>query len=206
MDWYYAKQGQQQGPVDTEALRGKLASGELAGSDLVWHDGMPEWKPADTVPDLAPVPGGAQEPVPGDPAASVSAAPATPVQSTPSAAPAAVSGEQAVAQPEAGLAEGMPQGTPGLAVASLVCGILGIISSFCYGLGLFPSIAAVVCGHMQMKRYKEEGGFESGKGLTIAGLVTGYLGILGGIVWLALVVVAVVYSSQVAPPSPTMAP
>lgn len=44
--WYYAQADAQAGPVDTEALRGKLESGELHGDTLVWREGMAQWRPA----------------------------------------------------------------------------------------------------------------------------------------------------------------
>lgn len=47
--WYYAKNGQQQGPVSEEQLRQMLGSGELLGTDLVWRDGMNQWEPAGRV-------------------------------------------------------------------------------------------------------------------------------------------------------------
>jgi hypothetical protein len=51
--WYYARGGQQFGPVPAEEVKGKLASGELSPQDLVWRDGMANWQPAATVPELA---------------------------------------------------------------------------------------------------------------------------------------------------------
>ena len=60
--------------------------------------------------------------------------------------------------------------TSGLAIASLVLGILG----FFVGL---TSIPAVICGHMSLSEIKKAPGRISGKGLALAGLITGYLGI-----------------------------
>lgn len=56
MEWYYAKHGKQEGPVDLATLQGKLQSGEIAATDLIWKEGMPEWKPAGEVPEVAGVP------------------------------------------------------------------------------------------------------------------------------------------------------
>jgi len=44
--WYYAEQGQQQGPVSEEELKKRLRSGQLEPTDLVWSRGMAEWTPA----------------------------------------------------------------------------------------------------------------------------------------------------------------
>ena len=39
--WYYAKEGTQQGPVSTEQLSQFAATGELLPTDLVWAEGLP---------------------------------------------------------------------------------------------------------------------------------------------------------------------
>src|SRR5262249_1394904 len=71
--WYYAKNGQQLGPVSTETLQRLAETGQLQPSDLVWKEGMPSWAPAQLVrgvfaeavpvapapPTVVPAPGGA---------------------------------------------------------------------------------------------------------------------------------------------------
>lgn len=68
----------------------------------------------------------------------------------------------------------LPQqkGTNGFAVASLVLGII-----WCYFVG---SILAVIFGHIAISQIGSDGG--QGKGLAIAGLVLGYIGIAIGAV------------------------
>ena len=44
--WYFVKDGAQQGPVSDEQLRSMARDGSLRGEDLVWQEGMPDWKPA----------------------------------------------------------------------------------------------------------------------------------------------------------------
>lgn len=51
-EWYYAQEGTQRGPVTFACLQQFVVSGELTSNDLVWRDGMSEWKPVSTVPDL----------------------------------------------------------------------------------------------------------------------------------------------------------
>jgi type IV pilus assembly protein PilA len=67
---------------------------------------------------------------------------------------------------------GMPPSqsqTSGMAIASLVCGILNV----------FPlSVVAIVLGHISLSQIKKSAGRIQGKGLAIAGLVLGYLGIV----------------------------
>jgi hypothetical protein len=48
-EWYYAKNGQQLGPVSTAVLTQMATSGQVAPTDLVWREGMPNWAPARTV-------------------------------------------------------------------------------------------------------------------------------------------------------------
>lgn len=47
--WYFVKDGAQQGPVSDEQLRSMARDGSLRGEDLVWQEGMPDWKPAQDV-------------------------------------------------------------------------------------------------------------------------------------------------------------
>ena len=56
MEWYYAKHGKQEGPVDLATLQGMLNSGQVAPTDLVWHERMYEWTAAQEVPELNPQP------------------------------------------------------------------------------------------------------------------------------------------------------
>jgi len=59
-EWYYAHDGQQKGPVPLSELRRLATSGEFdPREDLVWKDGMEEWKPASEVPEFASLGAGA---------------------------------------------------------------------------------------------------------------------------------------------------
>lgn len=59
--------------------------------------------------------------------------------------------------------EQQPPKTSGLAITSLVTGILGL------------GPVAVVCGHIALSRIKESAGTLGGKGMATAGLVIGYV-------------------------------
>lgn len=50
--WYYARGGERRGPVDLEKLVAAARAGKLRPDDLVWNDGMPDWVPAGTVPEM----------------------------------------------------------------------------------------------------------------------------------------------------------
>lgn len=72
---------------------------------------------------------------------------------------------------------GGPPEPKGLSIASLCCGISVYLG---FGFIILPQIAAVVLGHMALKKEP------SGKGMAIAGLVMGYVGI-------ALTVMALIF-------------
>lgn len=44
--WYFARHGQQHGPVEEQVLTAYLQSGQLQLQDHVWTEGMDDWKPA----------------------------------------------------------------------------------------------------------------------------------------------------------------
>ncbi len=44
MNWYYAKDGQQTGPVDDTELSRLVASGGIQASTLVWREGLAQWQ------------------------------------------------------------------------------------------------------------------------------------------------------------------
>ncbi len=45
MNWYYALEGQQIGPVTDADLQNLVAAGTIRKDTLVWHQGMPDWAP-----------------------------------------------------------------------------------------------------------------------------------------------------------------
>ena len=73
-------------------------------------------------------------------------------------------------------------GTNGLAIASLVLGIVTLC-----GVG---SVLAVIFGHIALNQIRERN--ESGRGLAIAGLVLGYVGV--GLIVIYLVMAASFFS------------
>ncbi|SCF16394.1 protein of unknown function (DUF4190) [Micromonospora viridifaciens] len=66
---------------------------------------------------------------------------------------------------------GQPVLTSGMATASLVLGILGVLGGWClFGL---PCILAVILGHLALRETRD--GTRSGHGMAVAGLVLGYV-------------------------------
>ncbi|MHC6591439.1 DUF4190 domain-containing protein [Arthrobacter sp. C152] len=75
--------------------------------------------------------------------------------------------------------DGRPAGPKTLSIASMVCGIASVIM----GWLMLPQAAAIVTGHLALRREP------SGKGMSIAGLVLGYLCLLGwGALWLLAII------------------
>ena len=168
MEWYYAKHGKQEGPVDLAGMQRGLQSGEIAPTDLVWREGMTDWLPAGEVRELS------EAPVPPPP---------TPVAPVLGGSPAAASAIQGGYQaPVGGIAPTMvPVTTNGMAIASMVCGIVSLMMCYVHGLCALP---AVICGHMALKQIGKSLIPMGGRGMAIAGLVTGYIGLLFQVLWI----------------------
>ncbi len=75
--WFYASNGQQQGPYPEAQLRDLITRGTVSADTLVWTEGMSGWQKAGEIPGL--VPGGS----------------ATPPMSNPGAPPLAAGGDHA---------------------------------------------------------------------------------------------------------------
>jgi hypothetical protein len=85
--------------------------------------------------------------------------------------------------------------TNGLAIASMVTGILSVVFGGCYGSGVAFAIAALITGIIGRKQIKENAPM-GGSGMAIAGIVTGAVGLLFGILWILLYIFAGTYLSS----------
>ena len=86
----------------------------------------------------------------------------------------------------------MPQ-NEGLAVASMVVGIVSFVLACGYGVGLLGSPVALVMGRISMKRIDQSGGQLGGRGMAQAGFILGIIGtVLLVLSLIALVVIVVV--------------
>lgn len=135
MQWYYAENGQQFGPVHQDELFSLIAAGRLGAGTLVWQEGMPGWMPFGS---LGPSSG--------------------------------------IEIPQLNQLQGynmMNPTTSGLAISSLVCGIVGLVSCF-----VLLGIPAVVCGHMALHQIAHSRTMVIGRGMALAGLICGYLAVL----------------------------
>jgi len=74
------------------------------------------------------------------------------------------------------------QKTTGLAIASLVLGIVWV-----YGIG---SILALIFGYQAKAQIDRSGGRESGRGMAVAGIVLGWIGVAGFLLFILFAAVA----------------
>lgn len=153
--WFFTRGGQQAGPVSAEQLRQMVAAGQVAPHELVWREGMANWQPLGSVPEL-----GAAPPMPP---------------------PGAFPG-QPYAPPNAPFPQPMPYGQApqenyrGMAIGGFVCALLGLLC-----LGPLFGVIAVVLGGLSlsgMNRVRNP----RGKGLAVAALVIGIIDIVAGAV------------------------
>lgn len=73
--------------------------------------------------------------------------------------------------------------TVGQATAALVCGVVGIVLSPLF----VPSLVAVALGVVGLRKVARSGGLSPGRGMAIAGIILGLIGLpLGAGVWWAL--------------------
>jgi Domain of unknown function (DUF4190)/GYF domain 2 len=146
------RSGQQLGTFSEEEVREGLKNGKFLPTDLGWHEGLADWQPLGSLSVL----GGAVSPAPAPTGAPVS--------------------PQYVMHPM-----GAAPKSSGLALASMICGIVSLLLDMCCYLGVLAipcSIAAIICGHMAMSQIKRSPVPLEGKGMAIAGLVCGYLSLI----------------------------
>lgn len=87
----------------------------------------------------------------------------------------------ATAAPPPGYA---PTKTNGLAITSMVLGILGILLFWFFGLGVLLGILAVIFGFIARGQIAREG--QGGRGMALAGIITGFVAV-GLLVLLVLI-------------------
>jgi len=73
----------------------------------------------------------------------------------------------------------------GMAIASLVCSVGGFVTL------LLPCILGVIFGFVSLNQLKRNGGREQGRGLAIAGVIVGFVGVAILIFYVVAIIVAV---------------
>ncbi len=109
VEWYYAKEGKQFGPISAAGIKRMAEAGTLAPTDLVWREGLDNWITADKVrglfgeegaatgPVVEPTPGEAQPPQAAAPPAAAASRPAPDEPAAAEPAPAEAIREAAAA-------------------------------------------------------------------------------------------------------------
>ncbi|HRQ89354.1 MAG TPA: DUF4190 domain-containing protein [Bacteroidia bacterium] len=160
MDWHYADASRNQHQCQDHELAGLVAAGAISPITLVWNETMTQWRPAsEALPDLFP-----SHSVP-------------PVLTPDQRRAVAFSATDATSLP------GQRAPLDPVAITSLCLAIGAVL--FC--LGPILGIPAIVCGHIGRRRAKAETLPSSNGGLSLAGLIVGY------VVTVVSVVVAVFY-------------
>ena len=75
--------------------------------------------------------------------------------------------------------------TAPIAIVSLVLGIISCVFVLFFPIGLPFAIAAVICGHVGRSKIRKSGGALQGMGVTLAGLIVGYIGLAVAFVFVA---------------------
>jgi hypothetical protein len=168
--WFYGRDGVQQGPISGDELKRLAESGGLRPHDLVWREGMPQWQPAQQVPGLFAAPAG-PPPIPARPGAGAPA----PHYAPPGHAPPPAH----YAPPPAGYAPARPIGEDagirmllpvGRSVWAIAAGYLGLFSVL-----LIPAPLALIVSIIAIRDIKKHPD-RHGMGRAIFGLIMGVLG------------------------------
>ncbi len=165
--WHITENGVRRGPVSDADIRSMIAAGQVHAHTQVWREGMVDWLPVMSVPELC-----AGHPwLAGNP------------------------GGQVVV-------------TNGMAIASMVCGIISVCLIFfaCGMVSGLTALPAVVLGHMGLGAISRSEKPMGGRGMAITGLVTGYLGLLAQLAVIGFFAFAALSSSSPTSPSPTAPP
>lgn len=183
MEWFYANENDEQIPIAEEDLVKLVRQGVMKPDTLVWNESMSDWTACNKArPNLF------QSSFVKNPGEMIT--PTAPTSFSPQAqAPVQVPGEP---PPLIMATQRAPGPADGLAIASMVCGIIGIVGALCsYGMLIPVSIAAVICGHIGRKKLSDMG-LPKEHGQLTAGLVCGWIGVGLSILLLTLLIVLAV--------------
>ena len=82
-----------------------------------------------------------------------------------------------------------PKSSNSFAVASMVLGIVGIVTLFCDFLGFVPAVLAIIFGFVSRSAIKKSNGAEAGSGMATAGIVLGFITVAAILLLAALFVI-----------------
>ncbi len=167
--YFVGKDGKQTGPYSVEQLRDMVTRGELAEKDLVWAEGMSEWKPASSLEGLFgpvndtstlglggslnnPPPVPSYQPTQGG----LTTNPFQPPQTM-------VGGGNNFPN------SGAPK-TNSMALTGMILGIFSLTLGMCCCYGLPFSVAGIIFSIMGLSQLKEKPEGQTGRGMALAGL------------------------------------
>lgn len=92
---------------------------------------------------------------------------------------------------------GMPVARPtnSKATASLVTGITSLVLSWCCGLGI-AGIVAIVLGVKARREIQDSNGTEQGDGIAVAGIITGAIAVVLGVLILVVIGLAIIAGAR----------
>jgi hypothetical protein len=130
--WFYAKGSERKGPLPEAELRTLIQKGDVSSNDLAWTEGMSNWAPIYSLPDLA---GGTAAPAP------------EPVQHTPVPAQQVASHSAAFSPAASSDQVALPDGLAGwtgfVGIITIVSGVFNALSCIGVLFGIFQIIAGV---------------------------------------------------------------
>lgn len=129
MEWFYALEGAQHGPVSEAEIKTMIGTGKIAGADFVWHEGMTDWKPVSETPELMTPQPSTTATAPAEVADGSSSDAAWPYQP-----PAAELGQVDLAPADFIGYAGFGQRLVALIIDSLVTGVLGAVVGVILGV------------------------------------------------------------------------
>jgi hypothetical protein len=177
VQYYYADGDVQKGPF----AKAELAAQGVRPDTLVWRDGLAEWQAAGTLPELGEVlavraDAGQPDVIPLAPEPAHASQPYAPAyypqQPYADAPPPGYPGAPGQLLAYGGYAPPVSPSS-GMAIASMILGILSLplLSAYCFGV--LCAIVAIVLGHVARgKAARNEAG---GAGMALAGLICGYV-------------------------------
>lgn len=85
--------------------------------------------------------------------------------------------------------------TNGMAIASMVTSIVGLVMIACYGIpGLIMGPIGAILGHVARKKIKESG--EAGEGMALAGVIIGWITTGLAVLGIAAIVALIIYTEN----------
>ena len=83
----------------------------------------------------------------------------------------------------------------GLAITSMVLGIVSIVCTWVIGLNFALGIAALITGIIELKKIGAAESSQKGRGMALAGVICGSLAILGAIIYVIVIAITAVSAS-----------